>query len=375
MDQDVARALAASEARLRLVLDATRTGTFVWYPTQDRTEPDSSMLQLFGLSEDSELTLAAAMSSLLHPEDRARYAASVAASLDPSGPGTLREDIRVLLPDGSVRWLMVTARVDHGAGDGPRMIGTATDITDRKTVEQEREVLLLREQRAREAAEAFIAVMSHELRTPVTSIFATASLLIKQPARQDLVELLGGLEEDSERLLRIVDDLVVLSGAARGVVRLTLEPLLVQHVIADVVASVRRRYPDVTIEVESQTPVPVVMADTTALTQVLHNILTNAAKYAGPDGPITVTCRERGAVVEVLISDSGPGPGPEPERLFSLFYRGPATRHLASGTGIGLYVVRELVQAMGGDIAAEARPEGGAAFRFTVPIAIDDGAR
>ena len=370
----VAQALAASEARLRQVLDATRTGTFTWYPAQDRSEPDSRMLELFGLADRSELTLTAAMVMLLHPDDRARYGAAVAASLDPSGPGVLREDIRVLLPDGTTRWLQITAQVEHGADDSPRMVGTATDISDRKAIEQEREALLLREQRAREAAESFIAVMSHELRTPVTSIFATASLLVKQPDRKDQQELFHGLAEDSERLLRIVDDLVVLSGVERGVVRLAIEPMLVQRVIASVIASVRRRYPEVTIDFQDGPPAPPVMADTTALTQVLHNILTNAAKYAGTDGPIGVMCRVLGAVVEVVVSDLGPGPGAEPELLFTLFYRGPETKRLASGTGIGLYVVRELVLAMGGEISAKAGPDGGSTFRFTLPVAIEEEA-
>ena len=119
---------------------------------------------------------------------------------------------------------------------------------------------------------------------------------------------------------------------------------------------------------------PPVSADPTALRQVLHNLLSNAAKYAGESGPVTVraVATRQDATIEVL--DVGPGPGPDPDALFDLFYRSPHTAQRATGTGIGLYVARELSAAMGGSIAAAARPSGGSVFSVCLPLAEDDDA-
>jgi len=133
----VEAALRESETRLRLSLEASSTGTFFWYPEEDRTEPDLRMLTLFGLKEDSELTLAAALATLLHPDDRSRYAEAVARARDPHGNRRLREDVRFCWADGSEHWIALNAEV-HFDGDPPRavrMAGTAMDITERKLAE------------------------------------------------------------------------------------------------------------------------------------------------------------------------------------------------------------------------------------------------
>jgi signal transduction histidine kinase len=244
-----------------------------------------------------------------------------------------------------------------------------SDITDRRLADEERERQLERERRAREAAEAFLAVMSHELRTPITSIYGTATVLVRDPDRADRRELLADVHEEAERLRRITDDLLVLSGVDRGLLHLSPEPMLVPHAIEEAVADIRRRFPDVEIRVEVASPLPAVEADPTALRQVLHNLLSNAAKYAGADGPVTVQAVEVDEVVEVAVLDEGPGPGADPEALFGLFYRAPHTSRRASGTGIGLYVAAELLRAMNATISAARREPRGADFRFRLPLA------
>jgi signal transduction histidine kinase len=115
-----------------------------------------------------------------------------------------------------------------------------------------------------------------------------------------------------------------------------------------------------------------VIADTTALRQVLYNLVSNAAKYAGTDGPVTIAAVDQDTVVEVAVLDEGPGVGPEPGALFELFYRSPHTAPRASGTGIGLYVASQLSRAMGAGIEATNRAGQGAAFTVTLPKASED---
>jgi len=253
-----------------------------------------------------------------------------------------------------------------------RIAAFVKDVTHEVAVESEREAVLERERLARAAAEAFLAVMSHELRTPVTSIYGTAALLARDPHRPELPDLLRDVQDEAERLRRIIDDLLVLSGVDRGHIPLSPEPVLIQHAVPEVVADARRRFPDVAFEDSIPPGLPPVIADTTALRQVLYNLVSNAAKYAGADGPVTISAADRWAVVEVAVLDEGPGLGPDPGALFELFYRSPHTAPRASGTGIGLYVASQLSRAMDASIEAANRDARGSAFTVTLPKASED---
>lgn len=253
-----------------------------------------------------------------------------------------------------------------------RVAAFVKDVTHEVAAESERDAMLERERLARAAAEAFLAVMSHELRTPVTSIYGTAALLARDPHRPELPELIRDVQEEAERLRRIIDDLLVLSGVDRGHIPLSPEPVLIQHAVPEVIADARRRFPDVEFADEIPAGLPPVIADTTALRQVLYNLVSNAAKYAGADGPVTIAAVDRDDAIEVAVLDEGPGVGPEPGALFELFYRSPHTAPRASGTGIGLYVASQLSRAMEAGIEAANREGGGAVFTVTLPKASED---
>lgn len=145
-------ALYESQERLQLALATANMGTFIWYPAEDRGEPDARMLALFGQPANGALNLAEALSQMIHPDDSAGYAEAVAHATDPHGDGTLQTDIRVVHPNGDVRWLAITAQV-YFAGEprqAVRMVGTAIDITERKQIEatlranDERQTFLLK---------------------------------------------------------------------------------------------------------------------------------------------------------------------------------------------------------------------------------------
>lgn len=130
-------ALRDTDERLKLALSAASMGTFVWDIEEDRGQPDEQMLALFGQAPDCTLTLKSALATLMHPEDWARYRDSVKRAIDPQGNGELHEDIRVIRPDGSQRWLAITAQVyfEGRPRRAVRMAGAALDITARKTSE------------------------------------------------------------------------------------------------------------------------------------------------------------------------------------------------------------------------------------------------
>jgi PAS domain S-box-containing protein len=137
---DRARAEAArreSDARLQLALDAAGMGTFIWYVAEDRTETDERFLNLFGLP-GGEINHRKALTSLVHPDDLLHYAAAVADAVAAGGNGKLRTEVRILQPDGSYRWLVVTGQTsfDEQTGEAVRMAGAAMDITDSKQAEE-----------------------------------------------------------------------------------------------------------------------------------------------------------------------------------------------------------------------------------------------
>jgi signal transduction histidine kinase len=224
---------------------------------------------------------------------------------------------------------------------------------------------------ARAVRDAFLGVLSHELRTPVTTIYGSSELLSRKSAvalsDERRREVYDDIRSEADRLYRLVENLLVISRVERQGLTIDTEPVLIQRLIPRVVESEAARWPNAAWKTDLPSDLPPVAAEETYIEQVLRNLLSNAAKYGG-DGPVTVTARNTGATVEVRVSDSGPGfPEEENGRLFDLFYRSPTVVRRAAGAGIGLFVSRQLVTAMGGRMTARNRSEGGAEFIFELP--------
>ncbi len=203
----------------------------------------------------------------------------------------------------------------------------------------------------------------------MTTIYGGAAVLTRGGATLGLearIELLQDIAAEADRLYRLVEDLMVLARFDEGL-EIADEPTLLQHVIPVVVDQERSRWPTVTFDAAVPASLPVVRGDETAVEQVLRNLLSNAAKYSEGEGSVEVSVEPGDDEVIVRILDRGPGVDPdETSHLFDPFYRSPNTSSIATGTGIGLYVSRRLIDAMGGRIWAQPRKGGGSEFGFSL---------
>jgi K+-sensing histidine kinase KdpD len=218
--------------------------------------------------------------------------------------------------------------------------------------------------------QAFLGLLSHELRTPVTTIYGGAAVLTRPGGHLDTStagEVLGDIAAEADRLYRLVEDLLVLARFDEGL-ELGADPVLLQRLVPNVVDQEQGRWPGVKFELELRADLPAVSGDETSITQVVRNLLSNASKYSGAQATVRVVVESVNDGVAVRVLDEGPGIDPgEADHLFDAFYRSPTTATLAGGAGIGLYVSRRLIDAMGGRIWARRRTDRGSEFAFALP--------
>ena len=248
-------------------------------------------------------------------------------------------------------------------------------VTARRATEADRDRLLAAERHIQRIRDAFIEVLSHELRTPMTTIVVGAELLERGHLSAERIrEVAHDVREEADRMIRLIEDLLVLSRTERGSLEISDEPVLVQRVVDRVARDIQRRRPALVIDIALAADLPPARGELTYVEQVLRNLVGNAAKYGPASGPIQIVGAVVDDRVEIRVLDAGPGiQDDDRERVFELFYRSRETASRVSGAGIGLFVGRQLVELMGGHIWCRARPIGGAEFGFSLPLEMDDG--
>jgi len=225
--------------------------------------------------------------------------------------------------------------------------------------------------RTDELKNALLGAVSHDLRTPLASIVASAGSLRQTDVRWTEAEresFLSDIETEARRLSRIVSNLLDLSRMESGTLHPERSWYDVAALIDDVVGRLRPLTQDHPVEVHVPEDFPPVSLDYVEIDQVLSNLIENAARHTRPGSAIVISAQVAGAEAVVEVSDDGPGiPSDALDRVFEPFFRGPSGG-TPRGTGLGLAVARGLVEAHGGRISVRNRAEGGAVFRFTLPI-------
>jgi signal transduction histidine kinase len=229
------------------------------------------------------------------------------------------------------------------------------------------------------AKRELVANVSHELRTPLASISGHAESLLMlgdEASAERRAESLSVLHREARQLNRLVDDLFLLSTTESGGLPLSLRSVDVGEILAEVTASFQplaRREGQITVVADVESGLPPARGDRARIVQVLGNLVRNALRHTPEGGIVSLQARRTDTTILVAVQDTGAGiPEPRLRRIFDRFYRGDDARDRASGgAGLGLAIVRELVEAMGGTVTAESTVGEGSRFAFTLPIATE----
>ncbi|HLG76281.1 MAG TPA: ATP-binding protein, partial [Ktedonobacteraceae bacterium] len=231
---------------------------------------------------------------------------------------------------------------------------------------------LTRERQQEEQRSTFISVISHELQTPIAIIKGYAATLARSDARfepQALRSRLVAIEEEADRLNKLVGNLLYASRIQAHGLQMEILPLDLEQLIRTVVRRLHAKVPDVQVQLKLPEHLPTVMADRERIEEVLQNLLDNAVKYSPRQPKIGVACFATGEEVIVSVSDSGMGISlRDQEQIFSRFHRvGEATSQAIPGAGLGLYISRAIIEAHGGRIWVESTLREGSTFSFSLP--------
>jgi len=268
---------------------------------------------------------------------------------------------------GDPRILSFTASlIKDEVGKPVKIVGIARDISARKAVEN-----ALRE--TAKMKSTFVANVSHELRTPMASIMGFASTIMndKNMAEETREEFIKIIHKEGQRLTRLITNILDVSRIESGMDNVTLHPNYLKGAISEVIAaeSILALQKDITIRADLRDELPMVDADLDGIKQLAINVISNAIKFTEPGGTIDVGLQHVGENLVLIVEDTGVGiPANDLNNIFEKFYRVDRKLGHIEGTGIGLTIVKDIVEQHGGEITVESEVGKGTAFRVAFPV-------
>ncbi len=223
-------------------------------------------------------------------------------------------------------------------------------------------------QRQMNLQEEFVATISHELRTPLGFIKGYTTTLLREDTQWDAAtqrEFLTIIDEEADHLTDLIENILETARLQSDTLQMTFQPLALERVIRDVVVRAQTRYKGMRILLDLE-PVPLIQGDAVRLAQVIENLLNNAAKYA-PGSPVSIRLWQEKNRVLISVADQGPGIAAQHlPYIFDRFYR-VSDGKTHPGTGLGLFICRQIVQMHHGRIWAESEPGHGVTFFLALP--------
>jgi PAS domain S-box-containing protein len=366
---------AAAEVRrreevLRLAQRAGGVAVFEWDFANQIARCSAEFFEIFGLPPRDGIMASADWGRYVHPDDRGRMTAHLAAVLE--GREAAAADYRICTEDGRTRWLAYSGQLQTTPA-GRRLLGTVTDVTSRVEAEA-----ALRD--AKDAAEAanrlkdqFLATLSHELRTPLNVILGYARMLQRDVVPPDQrARAIDVIARNAIAQNELVDDLLDMSRITTGKLRLDAHPVAPAAVLLEAIEGIRPALEakDICLQSEIDPDAGDVKGDASRLHQIYWNLLINAVKSTGRGGRVAVRITGNGSHVETTIEDTGIGiDGGFLPFVFEPFRQADARLNREhGGLGLGLAIAKELVELHGGTIHAASDGAGrGATFTVRLP--------
>lgn len=378
--QRTENALRTSVEQLELALTTASMGNWNWDAISDRVTLSDAAAKIFGVLPDSSITWTELRNHLEEEyRDRARLEVEQAIAQH----SDYNIEYEVVRSNQEKRWVAAKGRVQYAkTGQVTGILGVVQDITDRKQAEIEREQLLERERIAREQAETanrvkdeFLAVLSHELRTPLNPILGWTSLLRANRLDAEKTKFaLETIERNAKLQTQLIEDLLDISRILRGKLGLEIGPVDLASTIEAAIEAVALAAEAKSIQIQPKFAaalLPHVMGDGNRLQQVIWNLLSNAVKFTPQGGYIWISLEQVGQQAQITVQDTGRGIRPDfLPHVFEYFRQADSsTTRTYGGLGLGLAIVRQIVELHGGIVQAESEGEDkGATFTVRIPL-------
>lgn len=365
-------ALRTSEERFRGLFNGIPAGLYRAAVGGEIVEANPAFLKMLACPDLETLRAQDAADLYVDREVRQRWIAELEKEGVVSG-----FESRLRRFDGSVIWVMASARIVHDpSGGGSYIEGAVEDITERKQVQDA--IARARDaDRASQAKSEFLSRMSHELRTPLNAILGFGQLLQMDPLSPKQHEHVEDILTGGRHLLELINEVLDITRIEAGRLTISPEPVSVREIVQESLGLIAPLSVQEDVQLEDETagiPEQFVVADRQRLKQVLLNLLSNAVKYNRKGGLVAVSCETMPeGRLRIKVSDTGPGIAQEQlERLFVPFERLGAEQTAIEGTGLGLALSKRLVEAMGGTLGVDSIVDQGSSF--WVELALAEGA-
>ena len=372
--------------RLRNALGAAGMGTWHVDLSTGVATHDESINRILGLEAvETQGPLRDSSFTRIHPDDCARVMRAIDAAIAARTEYSI--EYRVVRADGETRWLQDRGRIIVDDENEPRFAtGAVMDVTARRQLEdheralsEERAQLVRGLEQANRVKDEFLAMLSHELRTPLNAVLGWTRMLRRGTVPPErTASILDTIERNAAAQMQIIEELLELSSMSAGNLRLNIAPLDLRDLIGGAVETIRPAADakSIALQVSIDSGLGRLTGDAARLRQVLWNLLANGVKFTPAGGRVEVSAREGPTDLEIVVTDSGPGIDPEfLPHVFEPFRRGESlTTRTVGGLGLGLAIVRHIVEAHGGTVTADNNGSGGGSI-FVVRMPTGRAAR
>ena len=365
--------------QLLFAAENAEIGLWFWDLVENKIYSTPKCNEFFEVPPHSSLTFKSFL-EVLHPDDVERVEAAIREAR--LGGKEYNTEYRVINSDGNIHWISARGRSFLDAEGNPSsMVGMMRKITDRKIADVELSKIYEREKKARDEAEDanrakdfFLAFVSHELRSPLNAILGWTKILLTKKVDEDTRRnALETIERSARSQSKLINDLVDSARVASGKLRLEFRPVNFYDIIKQAYNSHKPQAEtqNITLEFVANSEEVGVVGDVVRLQQVFTNLLSNALKFTPEGGKIQIILNAADELVEVEVNDSGQGINAEIlPRIFNQFSQGDeATLHDRTGLGLGLSIVKTLIEKHGGKVTAESEGIGkGSTFKVILPL-------